>query len=232
MEDTKKLMTEELNQMKSLMRFKAGMTKTELKSKLMDQLAEEAADARIVDDVKEGDEKEVEVDVEVKEEDEKKVEVDVEVKEEDEKEVEVDVEVKEDMFEQPEIKSGGYKMAQGFVDSEIPSFDMKAYFKRLTKNPEYINKIYKQLSKGTYEGQPALDVMKSSYKEYSGKDLPIKLKKLDIAPEVTDNAPVLDQPTEKGYTNMAQGFVNESISQKERIRVNKQARLNKKLGST
>jgi len=218
MEDTKKLMTEELNQMKSLMRFKAGMTKTELKSKLMDQLAEEAADARIVDDVKEGDEKEVEVDVEVKEEDEKKVEV--------------DVEVKEDMFEQPEIKSGGYKMAQGFVDSEIPSFDMKAYFKRLTKNPEYINKIYKQLSKGTYEGQPALDVMKSSYKEYSGKDLPIKLKKLDIAPEVTDNAPVLDQPTEKGYTNMAQGFVNESISQKERIRVNKQARLNKKLGST
>jgi len=218
MEDTKKLMTEELNQMKSLMRFKAGMTKTELKSKLMDQLAEEAADARIVDDVKEGDEKEVEVDVEVKEEDEKKVEV--------------DVEVKEDMFEQPEIKSGGYKMAQGFVDSEIPSFDMKAYFKRLTKNPEYINKIYKQLSKGTYEGQPALDVMKSSYKEYSGKDLPIKLKKLDIAPEVTDNAPVLDQPTEKGYTNMAQGFVNESISQKERIRVNKQARLNKKLGTT
>jgi peptidoglycan hydrolase-like protein with peptidoglycan-binding domain len=39
-----------------------------------------------------------------------------------------------------------------------------------------------------------------------------------------------DEVKEQGATNMAVGFMNESISQKERVRKNKEDRLNKKLG--
>ena len=38
------------------------------------------------------------------------------------------------------------------------------------------------------------------------------------------------QSNEQGATNMAMGFVNESISQKERKRINKEDRKNKKIG--
>jgi len=119
------------------------------------------------------------------------------------------------------------------ISAEIPTLEMKTYFSRLTKKPEYINKIYNRLSAGTYKGQSALDAMKSSYTEYSGKDLPIDQKRLGLEPEVAakDTALVNPKPIEQGYTNMAQGFVNEStISHKEMKRINKEARLNKKLG--
>jgi len=109
MEDTKKLIAEELNKMKGLMSFKVGMTKTELKTKLMNQLAEEAADVK-EDEVAECDD--------VKEDDVKEEDVAEDVKEE---EVTEEPEVKEDMFEKPEIKPGGYKMTQGFVNESALS---------------------------------------------------------------------------------------------------------------
>lgn len=136
MEDTKKLMTEELNKMKGLMGFKAGMTKTELKDKLMAQLAEEA-----FDDIKEPNVGEMEVkedgvvnDISEEDKDEK-----------DEKDEELDetsdgfkeeklqaqgqqseeddhaMTPKEDMFEKPEVKPGGFKMSQGFVNESALS---------------------------------------------------------------------------------------------------------------
>lgn len=62
MEDTKKLMTEELTKMKSLMGFKAGMTKTELREILenglkaeMQESADDLPATEMAEDVKEGD---------------------------------------------------------------------------------------------------------------------------------------------------------------------------------
>jgi len=53
--------------------------------------------------------------------------------------------------------------------------------------------------------------------------------KVDLGPRDQIDTNKLRQ-AEEGATNMAVGFVNESISQKERVRKNKEDRLNKKLG--
>jgi len=162
MEENKKMLEESLQKIKGLMGFQPGMTRTELKeqwqavagavagdaiagkvlggavpaavekyaagaigNKISDALGGGNEEVDECDDVKEGD---------MKEEDEKEVEIDVEVKEEDEKEVEIDVEVKEDMFEKPEIKPGGYKMAHGFVNESVSNKEQKRINKEARLN--------------------------------------------------------------------------------------------------